>query len=58
MASLGTVTLSRRGVYDVDIVDTKGVGVATVEYVTQANYVEAINGLLYMQGAGWGTLTQ
>ena len=58
MASLGTVTLSRRGVYDVDIVDTKGVGVATVEYVTLANYVEAINGLLYMQGAGWGTLTR
>ncbi|MDQ1713993.1 MAG: hypothetical protein QOE45_3443 [Frankiaceae bacterium] len=25
----------------------------TIEYVTLANHVEAINGLLYMQGAGW-----
>lgn len=25
----------------------------TVEYVTLANHVEAINGLLYMLGAGW-----
>jgi hypothetical protein len=25
----------------------------TIEYVTMANHVEAINGLLYMQGAGW-----
>ena len=25
----------------------------TIEYVTLANHVEAINGLLYMLGAGW-----
>lgn len=28
----------------------------TIEYVTMANHVEAINGLLYMQGAGWTEL--
>jgi hypothetical protein len=27
--------------------------VPTIEYVTLANHVEAINGLLYMLGAGW-----
>jgi hypothetical protein len=30
--------------------------VPTIEYVTMANHVEAINGLLYMQGAGWTDL--
>lgn len=28
-------------------------GVPTVEFVTLANHVEAINGLLYLTGAGW-----
>ncbi|HWL37390.1 MAG TPA: hypothetical protein VNQ77_14495 [Frankiaceae bacterium] len=28
----------------------------TIEYVTLANHVEAINGLLYMLGAGWSEI--
>lgn len=28
----------------------------TIEYVTVANHVEAINGLLYMLGAGWSEI--
>ena len=29
-----------------------------VEYVTLANHAEAINGLLYLQGAGWNVLNR
>ena len=30
-----------------------GVLVPDIEFVTLANYAEAVNGLLYLQGAGW-----
>src|SRR5438270_9143206 len=29
-----------------------------IEYVTVANHAEAINGLLYLQGAGWTDIQQ
>lgn len=33
-------------------------GMPQIEYVTVANHAEAINGLLYLQGAGWTDIQQ